>query len=296
MSDRITALKMFQAVASHGSFAAAAQALQTSPASVTRALQQLEQWLDTRLMLRTTRSIEMTAAGKRLLLESEEILGRIECLEQTLSDDRQAVRGELRVSLPVGLSQYFFSRLPRFTEQYPQLKLKLDFDDQQVDLINDAFDVALRIANLTDTGIFARKLCDFHDVLVASPAYIQQHGELRNVHELQQHQCILDTNHARRDSLLFVVDGEATHVDIRGSITLSQANAAVDAACAGLGIASLPDFFVRDAIQQGRLIQLLKEVPGQSYPLSALFPDREFIPQKTRVFIDFLVDIFAAQQ
>lgn len=293
MSDRLSALKIFQAVASHGSFAAAAEVLQTSPASVTRALQQLERWLDTRLVLRTTRSIEITATGKRLLQESEEILGRIEYLEESLSGERQALAGELRVSLPVGLSPYLFSRLSQFIERYPLLKLKLDFDDRRVDLFNDAYDIALRVANLPDAGIFARKLCDFHDIVVASPAYIKQHGEPTSIAELQQHRCIMDTNHARHDHLPFVVNGEITHVPIKGSVILSQANAVVDAACTGLGIAVLPEFFVREAIQSGSLIQILADIPGESYPLSALFTDREYIPQKTRVFIDFLVEIFS---
>ncbi|WP_420589514.1 LysR substrate-binding domain-containing protein [Bacterioplanoides sp.] len=293
MSDRLTALKMFQAVASKGSFAAAADSLQTSRASVTRALHQLEQWLNTRLILRTTRSIEITAAGKRLLQESEEILGRIECLEQALTEERQTVQGELRVSLPIGLSPYLFSRLPEFTRRHPQLRLKLDFDDQYIDLINDSFDIAVRIAQLSDTGVYARKLCDFHDVLVASPEYIERCGKPESVKDLSSHQFILDTNHPRQDALLFVIDGEMKHVEINGSIILSQANCVIDAVHAGLGIASLPSFFVREAIQQGSLLPLQLDCPGQSYPLSALFPDREFIPQKTRVFIDFLVEIFS---
>lgn len=129
--------------------------------------------------------------------------------------------------------------------------------------------------------------------MAASPEYISHFGEPKTIDELLLHQSILDTNHPRYDSWLFVKDGGMVNAPLQGSLILSQANAVIDAACAGIGIACIPDLFVHSELEQGKLVQILKDTPCQKYSLNTLFPDREFIPQKTRVFIDFLVELFA---
>lgn len=292
MTDRLTDLEIFHAVIECKSLSSAADKLQLSRASVTRSIQQLEHWLDTRLLLRTTRKIEITESGQRLLEESREILHRVEIIKDQLSSERQAISGELRVSLPAGFSNHFFSVLPKFLQQFPKIQLKLEFSDKYIDLTNDSFDIAIRAGNLQDSSIFSRRLFSFKEIVVASPGYLSNNDEPKTLTDLKDHQCILDTNQSRYDQWHFFEQGVAKMIGIKGSLILSQSNAVLDSSIAGLGIAYLPSFIVEQGIKEGKLKQVLNRYDSASYDVNALFPERDFIPKKTRVFIDFLIDAF----
>ncbi len=292
MTDRITDLEIFQAIVEYKSLSIAAEKLLISKATVSRSLQQLERWLDTRLVIRTTRNIEVTPSGQRLLEEGREILHKIDTLQGQLSHDRQTVSGELRVSLPLGISNYFFSVLPRFIQKYPNVRLNVEQGDNYVDLTSDHFDLAIRAGTLSDSSMFARKLFSFDEIIVASPWYITNYGKPNTLDDIESHSCILDTNHFRYDRWVFIENKKAVSVSIAGNLILSQTNAVVEAAIAGIGLAYLPRFAVCQALKEKQLIQVLKEYPSATYDVNVIFPDRDFLPKKTRVFIDFLVEAF----
>jgi DNA-binding transcriptional LysR family regulator len=256
---------------------------------VSRSIQHLEKWLDTRLIFRTTRKIEITESGKRLLNESREILQKIELIQEQLSHDKQLVSGELRVSLPSAFSAKLFSVLPKFTQQYPNLRLRLDYSDDFIDLKGNTFDLAIRAGNMPDSGIFVRKLFTFSEIVIASAEYLHNFGAPKTLEEISKHQCILDTNHSRYDRWGFIDKGVPSWVSINGNIILNQANTVIEACLAGMGLAYLPSFMVEKELQNGQLVHILQDLKSPEYVVNIAFPERDFIPQKTRVFIDFMV-------
>lgn len=292
MADRITDLEIFQAIAENNSLSLAAEKLFMSKAAVSRSLQRLEKWLGTRLIARTTRNIEITSSGRRLLEEGKEILHKIDTLQEQLLHEHQTVSGELRISLPLGISSYFFSVLPSFIQKYPNIRLNIEQGDDYIDLTNDHFDLAIRAGTLTDSNMFARKLFSFDEIIVASASYITNYGKPHTLNEIKNHSCILDTNQIRNDRWLFIENKKIVPVSITGNLILSQTNAVVEAAIAGIGLAYLPRFSVCKALKEKQLTQVLKEYSSARYDVNVIFPEREFLPKKTRVFIDFLVDAF----
>lgn len=292
MIDRMTAFEVFHAVVEGQSLASAADKLGMSRPTVTRHIQQLETWLNARLIVRTTRSLVVTEAGKRLLEESREILQKLDTIEAQMSLGESDITGELKVSLPLGMTKFFIKRLPEFTQQYPKLLIRLDLSDQYVDLINDSYDIAIRAGDLQSSGLYVRKLRQCKDVLVASPVYLAANPLPKIPEDLKKHQCILDTNHPQYNKWIFVRSDKVTTIPITGQIILSHTDAIIEAAINGFGIAHIPDFAAQEAIKEGTLIRILEDHQEQQYPLSALFPEREYTPKKIRVFIDFLVGIF----
>jgi len=293
MFDKITAFKVFRAIVKNGSLTAAAKELNISKASVSRHLSYLEDWLKSKLLLRTTRSLTLTMTGEQLYDQCQEVLEKMEFIEEKLPNLEKSLMGRLKVSLPREIVHIIFPNLPSFQQQHPDLKITFDFTDRYVDLYNEPFDAAIRIGTLQPSSLFARKLCQFNDTLVAAPSYLTKSKVLETPRDLENHQCILDIHRSPSDSWYFIdAKGERLDISIKGQYTLTDTEAVLMLARQGAGIANVPEHVAIEACHDGRLVRVLPSYKAQSYDVHVLFAERQFMPEKTRAFINFLVDIF----
>ena len=293
MFDRLTSFEVFRAIVRNGSLTLAGKELNMSKASISRHLKYLEDWLQTKLLLRTTRSITLTKTGELLYDQCLEVLDKVEYIEEKLPTLEKTLVGRLRVSLPPEIWNQIAPCLPDFSNKYPELNIRFYFAESFVDLYNEPYDLAIRIGSLKPSSLFARNLGKVNDVIVAAPSYLKNNIDISTPMDLQAHTCLLDMHRSPPDVWAFTDDsGVKTDVYVKGRYTLNETEAVVHAAVLGLGIANIPEYIAKTYCDSGQLVQLLKDYNAQSNDLHVLFVERKFMPEKTRVFIDFLVDVF----
>jgi DNA-binding transcriptional LysR family regulator len=297
MLDRVTGMQVFARVAALGSLSAAARALGLSQTMMTKHVAAIEDRLGVKVLHRTTRRVTLTEAGRRYLDAAERILAEIEEAEAAASADRVEARGMLRVNVPVSFGiREIAPLLPEFARSHPLVTVDLGLNDRVVDLIEEGWDVAVRIGRLADSTMVARKLAPCRTALCASPAYLAERGAPRRVSDLKDHNCLgytlSRTLGAERWS--FGTDGSVT-VQVNGNLRVNNGDAVVAAAVAGQGLIYQPTFLVNAEIRAGRLVSLeldhpVVEVPG----IFALYPADRRPPAKVRAFIDFLAQRFGS--
>lgn len=293
MFDKITAFKIFRAIVRNGSLTLAAKELDMSKASVSRYLNYLEDWLKSKLLLRTTRSLTLTKTGEQLYDQCQEVLDKMAFIEEKLPNLEKSLMGRLKISLPREITALIFPHLTSFEQAHPNLHIVFDFTDRYVDLYNEPFDIAIRIGALQPSSLFARKLCQFNDALVASPLYLAQSNEIILPKDLKAHHCLLDTHRSPSDSWYFIDQNDVKfNVPVKGRYTLTDTEAVLTMARQGAGIANVPEHVAIEACKDGRLARVLPTYKGQLYDVHVLFAERKFMPEKTRAFINFLVDVF----
>ncbi len=297
MLDRLTGMEVFSRVAALGSLSAAARALGLSPTMVTKHVAALEERLGVKLLHRTTRRLTLTEAGRRFLDSAERIIADVEEAEAAAAADRLEVHGTLRLNVPVSFGvREIAPLLPEFSAAYPSLVVELGLNDRVVDLIEEGWDMAVRIGRLAPSRMIARKLASCSTVVCASPAYLARRGTPRRIAELDQHDCLGYTlsQSVGRDIWAFGADGE-TRVRVSGSLHANNGDALVAAAIAGQGVIYQPRFLVSDALRAGQLVALTFDQPTADLPgVFALYPPDRRPPAKVRAFIDFLVTRFGA--
>ena len=293
--DRIVAMQTFVRVAEAGSFTAVAGQLALARSAVTRQIAALEEHLGVKLIARSTRRLSLTAEGAAYLSHCRDILDRIESAEDELAGRRGAASGMIRASVPMSFGiLHLMPLLAEFMARHPAVRMELDYSDRRVDLIEEGFDLALRIAaQLPETQV-ARKISVCRSVVAAAPAYIERHGQPRHPDELSRHQCLCYSL-AMRASWPFLIDGEARAVAVSGSLCANNGEALQDAAIRGQGIVYLPTFIAARALRDGRLKPILGEFPLPEYHIYAAFPGNRFVPQRVRAFADFLARAFGPQ-
>lgn len=292
MFDRLTAIEVFQSVVRNQSQSAAATELNMSRTSVSRYIQHLENWLGSRLILRTTRSSTVTEAGYLFYDECKEILHKLDTLENKLVSLDHAPSGQLRVSLPEELRSIVMPSLGLFFQRYPNLKLTLDFNERYIDLIAEPFDLALRIGQLTHSSLFARKLGSFAEIPVATPSLLHTLPEITQPEDLTEHNCILEAFRGADPVWHFKQNQTSMPINVTGMLTVNSTDSVLAAVKGGLGIALVPDLLCQDELDSGQLIRLLPNYQTRQVDMHALFPERDFMPTKTRVFVDHLIQLF----
>ena len=289
MADRLSEIATFVEVARQRSFVRAAEHLQVNVSAVSRAVAALETRLGVRLLQRSTRRVGLTEAGGAHLPRCEALLAELAEAEAAVSARHSALQGSLRVSGPSGLGLvHLVPLLPDFLRRHPQLALDFDMSNRFVDLIEEGYDLAIRVGTLRDSRLAARRLGSNRRVLVAAPAYLREHGAPKHPRNIAAHSClILDLGlHAETWNL---VDRNARHgVRVAGPLRSNNAIAVRDASVAGLGIALLPRFAVLDELASGRLIQVLPRWTTAEQGIYAVYPSHRLIPAKVRAFVDFL--------
>ncbi|MFT8418018.1 MAG: LysR family transcriptional regulator [Acetobacter sp.] len=290
--NRSGEMEVFVTVVEAGSFSEAARRLNMSPSAVSKLMSRLEARLGIRLLNRSTRSIDLTAEGKRFHCESLCILEQITALEEGLLHETPKPRGDVRVNmnLPFGL-QFVLDHLPGFLARYPEVRLVVDMTDQVVDLVEHHADVAIRVGPMRDSGLLQRKLMETHFVTVAAPSYLECHGIPQTVDALETHNCLTFAFRRHMPQWQFRDEaGQRLTFNPKGNLLLGDGESMHRLTLAGAGIAQLSLFQVQKDLAAGKLVPVLEKFSVQEpQAVHAVFmgPHR-YIPQRVRVFIDYL--------
>jgi DNA-binding transcriptional LysR family regulator len=290
--DALTDIAVFVRVVERGSFTLAAGDLALSRAVVSKYLSRLEDRLGARLLHRTTRRLSLTEAGAALFEASRGALERIEEAEAAVAQFQSKPRGRLRVSAPMSFGiLHLGPAMADFARAYPEITLDVRLDDRFVNLVEDGFDVAVRIGALTDSSLVARKVATTRAVACASPGYLAEHGEPESPEDLASHNCLVYSYLA--DVWRFTApDGREIPVAVKGSLRINNGIVLAEAAVAGHGILVTPSFYVAPLLRSGRLRQILSRYKLKELGIHAVYPQRGHVPPKVRAFVDFLAQRF----
>lgn len=293
--DRLTALEIFVKVVELQSFTDAAAALGISKSHCSKQIRRLEDRLGARLVNRTTRQIGTTAAGAAFYERCTRILGDLEEAEQTVGQLQRKPTGTLRISGPLSFSvRYLGPALADFMAAHPQLNVDLRLADRRVDIVEEGYDLAIRIGSLADSSLIARKLGRVQPVLCASPGYLADNPAPQHPRDLRDHSCLLYHYQATGLSWGFHnSDGAEEIVRVDGRLRADNGDVMVAMACSGLGLIYVPDFLVSEPIRSGALVPLLPEWSHQPNAVWALYPHSRHLSAKVRLFIDFLAARFS---
>ncbi|WP_221801311.1 LysR family transcriptional regulator [Oceanobacter mangrovi] len=284
--DRIDAMRTFVTVVNEGAFSRAAERLDMSPQLVSKYVSQLEQHLGVRLLNRTTRKVHLTEAGNRYFQRSQQLLDDIDDLENQLGDWQDGARGTLRVSAPVSFAtQHMAQLLVDFQQAYPAVGVDLQLNDRKVDIIEEGFDVALRIGHLKNSSLIARRIAPVRLAICASADYLKKNGTPTSLDDLRQHRY-LRYSYADTSNELFGVLGSGRND--QADLISNNGDVLVQSAIGGAGIAIQPTFIAGPAIAAGKLVMLLPEEAPPPLNLYAVYAHRQLLASKVRCFIDFL--------
>jgi DNA-binding transcriptional LysR family regulator len=294
--DDLVSLALFARVVEAGSFTAAARALGLSKSVVSARVARLEDHLGARLLHRTTRRLSLSQAGTALYERAARMVAAANDASELAEGASREPRGRLRISAPVTLSQMFLGPvLAEFLRGHPSVQIDLDASDRMVDLVAEGFDLAVRIvriANLRDSSMVARKLATDRLVVVGSPSYLARAGTPRAATDLAHHNCLRYAQVSGSAEWGFRGLERVRQV-VEGSLVVSDGTVLREAAAAGLGLAVLPSFMVAAELASRRLVAVLDDLPSREIGIFAVYPHRRNVPAKVRAFVDFLVARFA---
>lgn len=291
--DRLTNMEAFVRVVEAGSFSRAAQRWGRSKAVVSKYVSMLEEYLDIELLRRSTRSLSLTQAGELYYRRCLALLDELTDLEASLHSEHISPRGRLRITAPPGLmSQYKLPLMTEFRERYPDISMEFTLTHRMVDLVEEGFDVAIRITEPKDSSLVVRKLAPAPLVVAASPAYLQEHGTPEHPQDLRDHACLIDTNFREHSKWRFQRNGKTEVVQVSGPFEVNSPIVVRDLALQAQGIALLPAFVAKDALQQGKLVTLLEGQIALQWSIVAMYPRRRFLSGRVRAYIDYLVEVF----
>ncbi|WP_372164438.1 LysR family transcriptional regulator [Xanthomonas euvesicatoria] len=292
--DTLDAMRVFAAVAERSGFSAAADALDRSTASVTRQIAALEQRLDTRLLNRTTRRVSLTSAGSAYYQRCRQLLADLDDLEATIGAQALEPAGVLRVNAPVSYGiERLGALLPGFRARYPQVELDLSLSDRLVDMVEEGFDVAIRITRQPAPMLIARQLGKVRILACASPAYLARAGTPRHPSDLAGHECLLYHYSPSGDEVRFQGPEGDIDVRLRGGLRANNGHVLNAAALAGQGIVMQPDFLAEPHLAAGRLVRILPDYALDEIGIFAVYTSRSHLAPKVRSFIDYLIECMA---
>jgi DNA-binding transcriptional LysR family regulator len=295
--DLIHLITVFIAVGEEECLAAAARRLDLSPAAVTRAVSALETRLDATLLLRMTRTVRLTDAGRQHLASMKQIMGALDAADRAVSGVNGHHKGRVSVSAPVAFGQaYVLPCVAAYMEQFPQVDVAACFVDRPVNMVDEGQDVAIRIGRLPDSGLKSVPVGHVRHVMVASPDYLAQHGLPRRPAELSHHALISHHGQAPRSDVMSMAHLSVASSRVRPRLSVSGADAAIDAAVAGLGIARATLFQVAAKINEGRLLVVLADHEGPAQPVQVLHRQGRYGSSKVRQFIDLMVGRLRAEK
>jgi DNA-binding transcriptional LysR family regulator len=292
--NRFESMESFIRVVEAGSITGAADRLGVAKSAVSRRLKELEGHLGVELFHRTTRQMNLTETGRDYYHQSVRILEDVLEAELATSKAHGTLKGKLKVALPSSFGlMHMGPAIKEFSKEHPQIEFDLDFNDREVDLIQEGFDLAVRIANLPDSSLIARHLAPIRTVLCASPAYLERMGTPKTPEELIDHQCLVySLVHNFEHWNLSNSKGEITKAKIRPYLKATTGEFLRDAAVEGQGIVFTPTFIVYNEIERGTLVPILKDYKLAKIDAYAIYPQTRHLSQRVRAFVDFLVKRF----
>lgn len=293
--DRLDEIRAFAAVADARSFTQGARKLDVSGAQVSKLVARLENRLGARLLNRTTRDVSLTDTGQAYLERARDLLENFDALESSVRD-QSGPSGNLKVSAPVSFGKNQLTpALLEFASGCLAVSLDVTFSDRMVNLVEEGFDVAVRIGHLTDSSLVARRLAAVRMITCASPDYLAGAGVPRTLAEMGGHEAILDTN--ARDATLwrFGRRGEVQEVRVHGRLKFNGAEACVEAAVKGFGIVRTPAFAAAEELRLGRLVPVLCDFEPEEIHVHVVYPHARHLAAKVRAFVDFLAKRYAGE-
>jgi DNA-binding transcriptional LysR family regulator len=291
-------ISVLAAIVHGGSFSRAAEALNLSPSGVSRAVTRLESSIGVRLFDRTTRAVTLTDDGRRLYEEISPLLAGIGDAVRLASGASTAVRGQLRVNVDTFFSRRILApHIHTFMDRYPEISLELMVRDQLGDMVAEGFDIAVRFGHPPSSSLVASKLLETSTVTVASPDYLRKYGRPQIPADLIHHSCIQVRSSMTGIPLEWEYSsgGQVIPTKIASRLMVNDSGTLLGACLAGAGIARVKARGISDLIAAGRLVELLSDWKGESFPLYALYPSRHLPPAKVRAFIDFVMQILTTE-
>lgn len=288
--DHLGDLDVFARVVTAKGMSAAGRELNLSPAVISKRIRRLEERLGVRLLQRTTRQLALTEAGQGFYERVVSILSSVEEAEAWVARGSDTARGSLRVSAPTSFGRMHIApALGRFLELYPAVGVDLALSDSFVDIVGEGFDLAIRIADLQDSSLVARRLAPNHRILCAAPAYLTKHGRPERIEDLAHHHLL---SHTAGEWRLEGPDGPS-HVRLHGPLKTNSSEVVREAVIAGIGIALRSTWDVAPELKSGRLAQVLPGYAGSKrVAIYAVYPSRRHLEQKVRAFMDFLQGLY----
>lgn len=289
--EHLSDIAVFIRIVDTGSFTATAEALGLTQSTVSKSVSRLEERFGTRLLNRSTRKFSLTEAGSMLYERGKRALVEIEEVEVEVGRLQTEPRGMLRVSAPTSFGALHLAPiLPAFLERYPALTIDLQLDDRQIDLLEEGFDCAIRIKELGDSTLVAKRLAPCRQVICAAPEYLRRHGRPRTPEELKRHPVLIYTYRASLGEwILRGPNGETTKIETSARLSSNSGIALTQAALSGFGIVVPPKFYITKELERGRLEVILEDhtvLPALN--IYVIYPERRYLSPKIRAFVDFL--------
>jgi DNA-binding transcriptional LysR family regulator len=295
--DRLTSLTAFVRVADSGGFSAAGRRLNMSTTMVSNHVQALEDRLGARLLNRTTRKVSLTEVGRAYYDRCIQILADIEQADDIAGALQSTPRGTLHVYTQTHTLPFVAPVVSDFLKSYPDTRIELSMGERNVDMIDEGFDVAVRMLPPPDSSLIVRSLATWRHVLCCSHGYLERHGRVQQLAELSEHNCLRHVNYPYQDEWRFFDrKGQPASAKISGRLITNSGEALRMAALQGTGICLAPGFMVHDDLEDGRLVRLLPEYRPIELSMNAVYPHRHHLSAKVRTFIDMLVHHSSEQQ
>lgn len=293
-TDLLDGMAVFVGVVNAGSFTAAARALGHSTSYVSKAVSRLESRLGSRLLNRSTRTISLTDAGRAYYERCSQIVIDAQNAERSIKQLQETPSGLLRVNAPGSFgSKYLLDVLSQFMHRYPQVKMEIEFNDRLIDVVAEGYDVVIRVGEIKDSNLVARRFTSSRAVVVASPDYIKRRGCPRRAQELAQHDCIAYSLLPTPTQWNFYKNGVRSVVTVDPRALCNSAAIEVAMVVQGIGITRLPLFTCEEEVASGQLQIILEDYDQIQFDVYAVYPHRQYLTAKVRAFVDFVVDAFA---
>nr|WP_199045043.1 LysR family transcriptional regulator [Dyella sp. ASV24] len=289
--DFIRQLRIFVTVVETGSFARASDALRIARPGITKAVNELEATLGVRLLHRTTRRVGLTGEGESLYERATALLNDVAAVRNLFGGSADHPVGRLRVDVPVALAKpLLIPALPQFYAAYPDIEVILGVSDQPVDLVADAVDCVLRIGVLPTSSMIARQIATIPMVICASPNYLSRYGTPERIEDLANHKAVNYFSGRGHRPLRWSVSSNADmhELSIPSAMMVNDAEALVACALEGMGLIQVPELLVNDHLSSGRLVRVLPSAWDTQWPLSIMYPNRQYLAPQVRVFIDWI--------
>lgn len=298
--NQLEAMQIYLRVAELSSFTEAAQSLGLPKANVSTAVQQLESFLGTRLLHRTTRRVQMTHDGQAFYERGKDLLADFDELKTLFNSKQNQLRGRLRVDMPTTIARdLVIPNLPVFLREHPELEIELSSTDRRVDIVREGFDCVLRVGSLVDSTLIARPIGEYQLTNYAAPSYLARYGMPTSLTDLTHHQLIhyvptlggKSTGFEYRETIGEKSEMIEKTIAMKGALTVNNVDAYVGACLAGLGIIQNPEPTMREHIAAGRLVEILPDYRPAPMPVSLIYANRRHLPKRAQVFMTWLTEI-----
>ena len=292
-------MAIFVKVVETGSFSETARQMGATPSAISRAISRLEKVLGTRLLQRTTRKLRLSESGQQIYVNCLDMVNAAQAVMESSGQFHSEPQGTVRMSVPKAVGHFMLHpHMPEFFQRYPKIDVQMLLEDRYVDFIDDGVDLAIRITDHPPGGLMGRRLIEINHLLCATPQYLAEHGTPEQPQDLKQHSCIYLGEQPSDSKWKFQQGSKTITVQVSGRYSANHTGIRLDAALKHIGIASLPYFVARHALQDGRLIQVLPDWYFKTYYSGdawLLYPPTRHLPPKLRVFIQFLAEKLALE-